>query len=89
MDYQKLVGSLTPEVYDSFKRAIELGRWPDGRLVTAEQKQTCIQAVIAYEHAKLPKEQHTGYIPPKAHTHCGSDGDDLDVDKEQPIKWQH
>ncbi|MDN3639529.1 DUF1315 family protein [Simiduia curdlanivorans] len=89
MDYQKLVASLTPELYASFKRAIELGKWPDGRVLTVEQKQSCIQAVIAYEHLHLPKEQHSGYIPPKVHSHCGSDGDELDHGQEKPIKWQH
>lgn len=91
MDYQALLKSLTPEVYDNLKRAVELGKWPDGRSLTAEQKQTCMQAVIAYEHLHLPADRHTGYIPPKAHTHCGSDGDELDAlaDEEKPITWRH
>ncbi|UTA49348.1 YeaC family protein [Simiduia sp. 21SJ11W-1] len=84
MDYKTLLDNLTPEVYENLKRAIELGKWPDGRALTQEQRATCMQAVIAYEHKHLPPEQHTGFIPPKPHQHCGEPGDD-----EQPVTWKH
>jgi hypothetical protein len=86
MNYQDLLNSLTPEVYENLKRAVELGKWPDGRLVTPEQRQHCMEAVIAYEHKHLPPEQHTGYIPPKPHTHCGGEGEVAEAD--QPLKWK-
>lgn len=82
---QAMLSAITPQVYASFKRAIALRKWPDGRVLSHEQLQTCLQAVIAYEHHHLPVEQRTGYVPPKAeacaeeshiHTH------------ETPIKWQ-
>ncbi|MBB3168557.1 YeaC family protein [Simiduia aestuariiviva] len=83
MNYQQLLESLTPEVYENLKRAIELGKWPDGKALNAVQRETCMQAVIAYEHKHLPPEQHTGYIPPKPHQHCG------ESDEEQPVTWKH
>ncbi|ROQ20013.1 hypothetical protein EDC38_0606 [Marinimicrobium koreense] len=86
MNYQDLLNSLTPEVYENLKRAVELGKWPDGRVVTPEQRQHCMEAVIAYEHKHLPPEQHTGYIPPKPHTHCGGEGEVAEA--EQPLKWK-
>ncbi|UZJ45299.1 YeaC family protein [Marinimicrobium sp. C6131] len=86
MNYQDLLNSLTPEIYDNLKRAVELGKWPDGRVVTPEQRQHCMEAVIAYEHKHLPPEQHTGYIPPKPHTHCGGEGEVAEA--EQPLKWK-
>ena len=86
MNYQDLLNSLTPEIYDNLKRAVELGKWPDGRVVTPEQRQNCMEAVIAYEHKHLPPEQHTGYIPPKPHTHCGGEGEVAEAD--QPLKWK-
>ncbi|MAN52274.1 MULTISPECIES: YeaC family protein [unclassified Marinimicrobium] len=86
MNYQDLLNSLTPEIYDNLKRAVELGKWPDGRVVTPEQRQHCMEAVIAYEHKHLPPEQHTGYIPPKPHTHCGGEGEVAEAD--QPLKWK-
>ncbi|HBL97751.1 MAG TPA: DUF1315 domain-containing protein, partial [Psychrobacter sp.] len=30
MDKQTILASLTPEVVDKFRMAIELGKWPDG-----------------------------------------------------------
>ncbi|WP_020209631.1 YeaC family protein [Gilvimarinus chinensis] len=86
-DFKQVLSSLTPEIYTNMKRAIELGKWPDGRVLTAEQRELCMQAVIAYEHDNLPAEQHTGYIPPKPHSHCGEAGDN-DPNTETPLKWQ-
>jgi uncharacterized protein len=83
-----LLQSLTPTVYDNLKRAIELGKWPDGTRLTSEQRQMCMQAVIAYEQQHLPPEKHTGHIPYEAHDHCASDEDNhSDHQDEKPIKW--
>ncbi len=87
MDFQALLNSITPEIYQNLKRAIELGKWPDGQKLSAEQKEHCMQAVIAYEQQHLPPEEHTGYIPPKPHEHCGGEGDVAEPE-EKPVKWQ-
>ncbi len=86
MNLQQLLASITPDIYQNLKRAVELGKWPDGNLLTSEQRGLCLQAVIAYEHRHLPPEQHTGFIPPEPHSHCGSDGD-AEHDHDQPLKW--
>ena len=62
MDKQTILASLTPEVVDKFRMAIELGKWPDGRKLTAEQRETCMQAVMVWEHEHLPPAERTGYI---------------------------
>ncbi|MCP8898404.1 YeaC family protein [Gilvimarinus xylanilyticus] len=85
-DFEQILANLTPEVYANLKRAVELGKWPDGRVLSDEQRELCMQAVIVYEHKNLKPEEHTGFIPPKPHTHCGS-GDD-EPDAETPLKWQ-
>ena len=41
--------NITPEIYLNLKQALELGKWADGRKLTPEQKETCMQAVIAWE----------------------------------------
>ena len=88
MDVQQLLSSLTPDIYHSLKRAVELGKWPDGNRLSAEQRQLCMQAMIAYEKKYLPPEQHTGYIEPEPHTHCGTDDHDHDhPDEPKPLKW--
>ncbi|MFT5037753.1 MAG: hypothetical protein ACI94L_000314, partial [Flavobacteriaceae bacterium] len=31
MDLRQLLSSITPEVYESLRRAVEVGKWPDRR----------------------------------------------------------
>ncbi|MDO5768832.1 MAG: DUF1315 family protein, partial [Psychrobacter sp.] len=53
MDKQTILASLTPEIVDRFRTAIEIGKWPDGRALSDEQRQTCLQAVMVWEHEHL------------------------------------
>lgn len=85
-DNLDILKSLTPEVVQNLRRAIELGKWPNGVKLTAEQKATCMQAVIAYESKNLPPEERTGYMPPKPKKKGNSNGQETDQD--QPLKWQ-
>ena len=57
-----LVESLTPDMVSDLKRAIELGKFPDGRVVSEEQKGLMIEATIIYDALKLPEEERTGFI---------------------------
>lgn len=86
MNLQQLLASLTPEIHRNLQRAVELGKWPDGKRLSHEQRELCMQAVIAYERRHLPPEQQTGYIEPKPHTHCASD-DHHHADEPAPLKW--
>lgn len=87
MNVQQLLNNITPDIYKNLKRAIELGKWPDGNKISTEQRQLCMQAVIAYEHKHLAPEEHTGYIPPEPHTYCGDDHDHDHPEQDKPIKW--
>lgn len=84
MDLQQLLESITPEIYESLKRSIETGRWPDSRALSDGQRELCIQAVIAYDQRK-PAEERTGYVPPKIEA-C--DPAEPDGDQQQPLKWK-
>ena len=81
MNIEEIYSALTPDIYEKFKTAIEIGKWPDGKVLTDEQKTTCMQAVIAYEHKHIPEEERTGYVPPKS-TPCD------DKNEEKPVKWE-
>lgn len=65
MDLEKILQALNPEIIEKFKDALALGKWPDGRSLSVEQKEICMQAVIAYEQKYLPEHERTGYVPPK------------------------
>lgn len=59
--WQALIASMTPEMHQSLKTAIELGKWPNGDRLTREQLDHCMQAVIAYDQF-LPENERIAYI---------------------------
>lgn len=84
MSFNETAQALTPDLYQRFKRAVELGKWADGRPLSPEQRTICMQAVIAYEQKHFPPEQRTGYIPPKSVVA----EPETDNDQTIPLKWQ-
>jgi uncharacterized protein YeaC (DUF1315 family) len=63
MNLDELIASMTPEIYRNMKQALELGRWGDGRTVTAEQKEFSIEAMIRYEHLNnIAETDRIGYV---------------------------
>jgi|TARA_B100000768_G_scaffold100969_1_gene94000 hypothetical protein len=82
MDLKQLLNSITPDIYLRLKLGVEIGKWPDGNSLTREQKELCMQAIIAYEQA-LPEDQRTGYVPPKK-TPCAPD-----TNEPQPLSWKN
>lgn len=63
MNFEKMIEAMTPDIYQSLKRAVELGKWPNGERLTQEQRETSLRAVIAYEHARnLPEAERVGFI---------------------------
>lgn len=93
MDFQKLIDSITPDIYESLKQAVERGKWPDGRKLTAAQREHSMQAVIAYDLRHKPEDQRVGYVPPKKvppkkTEPCGTDKHSEHSADQQPLKWQ-
>ena len=68
MEYNQLIAQLTPEVYLRLKSAIEIGKWPDGSVLSADQKASCMEAVLRYQSMKLDTQQRSGYM----HDQCAS-----------------
>lgn len=58
----EMIENITPEIYQNLKQSVELGKWPNGKLLTKEQKETCLQAIIAWEVKNLPEQERTGYM---------------------------
>lgn len=84
MDYDALIARLDATTCDALRRAIELGKFPDGRKLTDEQRELCMEAVLAWEVRNLPPEQHTGYID-RGRKAEGEQCDSHDHAKEQPL----
>ena len=82
MESKDMFSALNPEIIERFKTAVELGKWPDGRALTSEQRDTCMRAIIIYEHENMNEDERTGYVPPKD-TACAGHEDDV-----KPVKWK-
>lgn len=91
MNFQEMLNSITPDIYEKLKRAVEIGKWPDGRALSTEQREITLQAVIAYEQKNLQEHERTGYIDRGSKQEgevCGDDHQHGDqAHEEQPLKW--
>ena len=56
--FAEMIENITPEIYQSLKLAVEIGKWPDGQPLTEEQKATSLQAVMAWQAMHLENPEH-------------------------------
>jgi len=63
--FNEMIQNITPEIYQSLKLAVEIGKWAAGNKLTAEQRELSLQAMIAWEVQNLPEDQRTGYMGPQ------------------------
>jgi len=84
---QDILAMMNPEVHMNLKTAVELGKWPDGRKLSAEQLEYCLQAIIAYEQHNLSEEMRVGYIDRSGlkKTHCDDDQAHADAQQSMPL----
>ena len=62
MNIEQMLAVLDPEIVSRLKTAVEIGKWPNVIVLTAEQRQTCMQAVYAWAMKNLPETERSGYI---------------------------
>lgn len=67
--FLEMIQNITPDIYLSLRQSLEIGKWPDGRKLSDEQKELTMQAIIAWEIQNLPEEERTGYMGGQE---CGS-----------------
>ncbi|MBX2808241.1 MAG: YeaC family protein [Cellvibrionaceae bacterium] len=84
--FDKILATITPEICEQLKRAVELGKWANGSALSQQQRALCLQAVIAYEQRHLPPGERSGDVPTKK-TRCQPSGDDSDTTNEQPLRF--
>lgn len=83
MDYQQLIDSMSPEIFQSLRRSVEVGKWPDGKPLTPEQRENAMQAIIAWGEKHLPRQQRVGFIDKGRKA-----GEVCDDPLEKPLKWR-
>ena len=83
MDYQQLIEGMSAETYQSLVRSVELGRWPDGKAMSPEQRDNAMQAIIAWGVRHLQERDRVGYVPKK-----NKPAEDSDPAAELPLNWK-
>lgn len=81
MDYQEQVKKLDPALVKRLRDAVEIGRWPDGQLLTPEQREHSLQAIIAWEAVHLTEDQRVGFIDK------GKKAQAELADGPEPLRW--
>ena len=71
--------TITPDIYERFKKAIETGKWNDGTLLTEDQKAITLRAIILYEQVHLLEHERVGFT---GSNNCGKK-----VASDQVLKW--
>ena len=83
MDYLQLIETMSPDIYQRLLRSVELGKWPDGRALTAEQRESAMQAIIAWGERHLPERDRVGYVERKE-----KPDEKCDTPGETPLSWK-
>lgn len=58
MNAQQLVDSITPQAYQRLVYAVETGKWPEGTVLTAQQRESCMQAMMLYQSKHNQQPEH-------------------------------
>ena len=70
MTFEKMINQMTPAIYESLKQAVSLRKWPDGRRLTPEQTELCLEAVMRFEvENNVPEVNRVGYLEQRT---CGA-----------------
>jgi hypothetical protein len=80
MNFEDAAKQINPDIYLRFKEALTLGKWPDGRMLTREQKEICLQAVMLYEaEHDIPEQERVGFIDRDKKKNSGDDAEPVRV----------
>jgi len=60
--FARLLAAIDQPLYERLRTAVELGKWPDGRPLTGQQRELSLQAVIMWENLYLAEHERTGFI---------------------------
>ena len=56
--FKHVIANMPEEVYQRLKTAVEIGKWPDGIALTAEQKASSLQAVLMWQGLHVDNPEH-------------------------------
>ncbi|MFK0571249.1 YeaC family protein [Endozoicomonas sp.] len=85
MQLDAFLEKITPAIHQALRLALELGKWPDGRLITEEERDASLQAVIVYEHENLPESQRVGFMPTTCKSNSTPANSSTSIDEDATI----
>tara|TARA_R110000787_G_scaffold19297_15_gene58097 strand:- start:2538 stop:2825 length:288 start_codon:yes stop_codon:yes gene_type:complete len=93
VDINQLIEMINPDIYENLKCAVERGKWADGVVLTTQQKEFCLQAIIAYDLKHTPEQERVGYVQSPKPTPCeptdrGTPSIDSTETEDQPVRWR-
>ena len=62
VDFEALLASVTPELHQRLRTAVELGKWESGEKLSERQVEDCLQLIIAWEYRNLPESERVAWI---------------------------
>ena len=89
MQLDAFLKKMTPAIHQSLKLALELGKWPDGRVMTQDERDASLQAVIAYEYENLPESERVGYMPAKCKSDIKASIDDVSAEEATILRFKN
>lgn len=89
-EFQKVIQEMNDETYQRLKTGVEIGKWPNGQLLTVQQRETSMQAVLAYEAIhNVDKHQKTGFVDTSTSQCHDDEGKHVGgADEATTLKWQ-
>ncbi|ODN43410.1 DUF1315 family protein [Piscirickettsia litoralis] len=72
MSYETLISALDISTITKMKEALEIGKWADGNPLSADEKDRCMQLILAFEQQQNPKQDLEDDYNPRKQTPCAS-----------------
>ncbi|NRB25130.1 DUF1315 family protein [Shewanella sp.] len=57
-DINKMIDEMSPVVYERLVSGVELGKWQDGTVLSAAQRDSTLQLVMLYQARRLNQTDH-------------------------------
>ncbi len=87
-DFAQSAEQLDATVVAQLRRAVELGKYPNGRRLDEAERALCLQAIIVWEERHLSREQRTGFIDRGSKAEGEVCASDHEHEKPQPLHWR-
>ena len=96
MNLVELINNLNPEMHAKLKKSLEIGKWPDGKVLSYEQKELAMEVLVNYEYRiltdeQLADQQRVGYIEKSKMNIKDNNPDQISVEDSTntitPLKW--